>query len=174
MVLANYCNLFSNPADGSFSVVKTDGTTYTSNSGTGANQSRITLTGAHIYGSRSRYANNLWVEIGHGDSAESPSDYELAAPDYTNAYLTPIGGGLNAHPASNGNRIFFDLYTIYANNTADDQIIKEVGVMAALETNAAFTAEDCVLLTRKVLNTPVVIAPGESYMFNYRLRIRDY
>lgn len=175
MVLANYCNLFPNSSDQGMQMVDASSNQFTAvapsyNSKTGYGYAMNCAAGM-MYGYNALNNGYSWVDVGFGDTAESPGQYELAAPNNSaTPKLTCIGGGQNNHSGVLTNRTFFDIYSNFRNDTSSNMIIKEVGYYGNLY--GENSTHKC-LLCRKVLDTPITIAPGESYSFNYRLKIKD-
>lgn len=179
MILNNYTRLFNN-SEGSYEMTNISGTNTTGVSGwsTGlgsgqADQKWQAVTGAYYgYGdtSGSGYKNKCWVDVGFSDTPESPTDYQLADSNFTNRKLTPSGGSVLTH----SNRELISVQTVYLNSGSESVTVKEVGYVANPCWGTASSGQNrMVLFCRKVLDTPIVIAPGESYSFNYRIRIKD-
>ena len=104
--------------------------------------------------------------MGFGDTPETPDDYQLADSNYANRKLTVVGIGKNT-PALGD---IFSVFANFSNDGAENVIVKEIGIVGN-PTDSSTTANLC-LLYRKVLDSPITIAPGEIYNFSYRVRIK--
>lgn len=129
-------------------------------------------------GNKNRYGTsdtaNVFVDVGFDDTAETPNDWKLGdgnckgdGQSFTISPLTPLGSSRNV----SSDREFFNVNQSFRNDTASDITVKEVGVIGNCHNNTDYGT--LCLLCRKVLDTPLVMKPGESYNFNYRLRIKD-
>lgn len=171
MILANYCNLFAtNSSDYTIKdITGANATVYRYSNESGSLGRFWTMMGAE-YDYYAYYARRNWVDVGFGDTAENAGDYSLASPNYGSGQLTHSGGGINTHNASDTNRVLASVYEIVTNNTLNPITVKEVGLFG---TPGSGSGVPKCLLCRKVLDTPVVIEPGDSYTFTYRIRIKD-
>lgn len=177
MVLANYCDLLATNSSG-FKLKNMMGNNTLDNiaglsdTATNVNQRLFVLAGTS--GSYGNYGQGkVWLDVGYGETAETPSDYRLADGNISNTLLTATASGVNTHAASPTQRMFFSVYTTFQNNGNSDVIVKEVGVYGNPSTNGYAYNTNTVLLCRKVLDNPITIAPGESYNFTYQLKIKD-
>ena len=96
-----------------------------------------------------------WIGLGTGNTAESSSDYCLDS--FTNA-LTYVTG-----VASNQNGLT-NLTATFENNTSSNVVIKEIGVYLDMS-GWSF------MMARKVLSSPVTVAPGATKSFTARIDI---
>lgn len=113
---------------------------------------------------------SAFVAVGFGDTAESPDDYGLADGNYSNPLLSVSAYGKNASAVGD----ILNLYANYRNNGNSNVTVREVGIIGNPTGNSQATGSNNVcLLYRKVLDTPVVIAPGETYSFSYNVRFKS-
>ena len=139
-----------------------------------------------------------FVDVGLGNTAESPTDYKLAdgnahaggdnnANNYTagSSYLTHKygrvlpGSGVTESimmPENESDTILY-VESVYANEqVSGDVVIKEMGLIRCLGNVSSGSISPSnftkcnYLVARKVLATPVTIHPGETYKFIYRLK----
>lgn len=181
MVLGNYMRMFNGVSQKQWIVTicgnTIDSTVPYSNT-SNSYRTLQTLSGgvSNTYGSGG--AGRVFVDVGFDDTPVTVGDTKLGDGNckgntstptaaYTIGPLTPLGSSRN----SNTNREFLNVNQAFRNDTANDITVKEVGVIGSL-LNSGDNGTMC-LLCRKVLSTPIVIHPSESYNFNYRLRIRD-
>ena len=171
----NYVKLFSlSTSDFSLTNLEGNSTYYKVAQWGDTNSGWLSCRLAVMIGSQvSQYSTSIgvvWVEVGFGNTAETPNDYCMDEENYYSNKLTVTASGV----ASHSDREFFSIYAIFRNDGNEDVVVKEVGVEGnpTKGYNAGYHASN-VLLMRKVLDTPLTIAPGESYSFNYRLRIKD-
>ena len=117
------------------------------------------------------YSGYVFVDVGFDNTAESPSDYCLGDSNFLSPKLTCASVGINTH----NDRELFSAYANFTNNSDSNVTVREVGVYGypGYNPNSSMTSADTVLFFRKVLDTPVVIAPYETYSFTYRLRVKD-
>lgn len=110
------------------------------------------------------------VVVGFGDTAEAPDDYGLADGNYNNVRLAVANYGKNSYVAGD----IISIYAGYTNNTGSNVTVKEVGIIGNPTGNSqASGGNNVCLLFRKVLETPVTIAPGETYIFSYRVKLKE-
>lgn len=110
------------------------------------------------------------VVVGFGDTAEAPDDYGLADGNYNNARLAVANYGKNTFVPGD----IISIYAGYTNNTGSNVIVKELGIIGNPTGNSqASGGNNVCLLFRKVLETPVTIAPGETYIFSYRVKLKE-
>ena len=127
-----------------------------------------------ICGKQIGYQNTIggygWIELGFGDTAEDYDNYNLADSNYSNAKLT----GLTMSAVSKGNKELFNVIGSFRNNTANNVVVKEIGWICSPHNAGSGAALAYLgLLTRKVLDTPITMAPGDTYSFNYIIRLKD-
>ena len=129
---------------------------------------RIQVIGQYYlsYGSGSQ--GQSWLDVGFGDTAENYNDIKLADPNYSNRQLTV----LQETALEKGNDEIFNAIMVVRNDGASNVVVKEIGYIGNPTTSAG-APNGCVLLLRKVLDNPVTIAPGESYSFNYIIKIKN-
>lgn len=108
-------------------------------------------------------SNNQILDVGFSDTAESVNDYQWTGNVY-NSSLSLV----SAQKLSKGNNEILNLIAVFRNNGASNVIVKEVAYL--VNTSSGVKTG---LFARKVLETPVTIAPGESYSFNYILRFKS-
>ena len=103
---------------------------------------------------------------GTGDTPVSSSDYKLE-----NAVELNIISASCVHNADETTIIT----RTFQNNTGEEVIIKEVGLymFCSQTSNDTYKNEKyyvpVIMLGRKVLNTPIIIANNESYTFTYKI-----
>lgn len=109
------------------------------------------------------------VEVGGGDAPAALTNINLADSnqlrDPSLPKLTRTAGGI----ITRGDDDIISLQSVFTNNTSEDITVKEVGLYANLSTT---NDQVCFgLFARKVLDTPVTIAPGETYSFIYTVKM---
>lgn len=111
-------------------------------------------------------AGSSYLEVGFGDTAVTAADYDLADSNLSNPKLTCVASGKNS---PNGTDLI-NTYANFRNDGSSNVVVKEIGVVGVFNSQSSINA--AALMYRKVLDTPVTIAPGETYNFNYKIRIR--
>ena len=114
-------------------------------------------------------SNYCCLEIGYGDTPESASDYNLADPDYLNTKLTCVAFGRSTINTGD----ILHIYSHFKNNGGSNVTVREVGVFMNPSTSTSTGGNNVVLSFRKVLESPVTIAPGETYAFDYNVRFKS-
>ena len=104
--------------------------------------------------------------MGLGDTPETEGDYALADSVHTNYKLSFVGGGRNATGVGD----LCSVYSSFRNNGSEPVVVKEVGLMGNPTTDSS--QYKTALFFRKVLDTPITIQPGETYMFLYNVRFK--
>lgn len=104
--------------------------------------------------------NGWWVDIGFGDTAPTASDYKLADSNALDNPTLNFVSGTNYRPTGK----LIALTGTFQNNTTNAVTVKEVGLCSRNGTQA-----NNVLLVREVLDTPIVMAPGEIRSFTIAL-----
>ena len=123
------------------------------------------INGTCTYGSSSG-SGAFHVIAGAGDAAVTEEDYDMADISIlANDKLRPIQQTAT-YAQSNGAVIT----TSYRNDSAAPITVKEIGV-AYKNSNTAYSKAANILVARKVLDTPVTIQPGETYVFSYNFKI---
>ena len=127
-----------------------------------------TMTGSTSQENGGNMLNNtrpFYVGIGTGNDAVTESDYKLS--NALNISLTArsqsIGGNANKYTR------FATVATTYTNNTGNAVTVKEIGIYVKYSTESSAIG---FYLTRELLDTPVTIAPGESYTFTAVIDIK--
>ena len=110
-----------------------------------------------------------YIEVGFGDTPESVTDYNLADSNKDNPKLTYVAGGKNAAIQGDIN----NLYANFRNDSGTNVTVREVGIVGNGVGNSSGDFSEMCLFFRKVLETPVTIAPGETYSFSYRVRFKS-
>lgn len=109
-----------------------------------------------------------YLEVGFGDTAVTSDDYNLADSNATNPKLTCVASGKNNPNGAD----LINTFANFRNDGASNVVVKEIGVVGHIASSSSASVSNVALMYRKVLDTPVTIAPGETYNFNYRIRIR--
>lgn len=109
--------------------------------------------------------NGLIIFLGTGDTAEKEGDYCLASP----VKLTPTSAACLQD--ANGKTVVQRSFT---NGTGADVTVKEIGLYLFGSKSGFYTAgsnpdNSLVMIARKVLETPVTIANGDTTPFQYTL-----
>ena len=112
-------------------------------------------------------ASGSYVDVGFGNTPETADDYKLAN---SNAIDTPTLTFISNGYVTAGTCPYIrNLTTTYSNDTEDDVTITEVGyVQKAARANDG--AYNC-LLTRTVLDTPIVALAGKQVAVTVSLEI---
>ncbi len=114
------------------------------------------------YSYNGNYMNFL---VGSGDTEPAVTDYALA--DDKSLVLSFVSGSCSR--CLNDGTTIGMINAIYKNNTSSPVTIKEVALARNL--TAYFGRNECYLYSRTLLDTPVTIAPGESYSFTYMIEL---
>lgn len=109
------------------------------------------------------------IEVGFGDTAESASDYNLADPNFDNPQLSVSAYGKNAIALGD----ILNVYGNFRNNGGTNVVVKEIGIFANPAGITSSSGSYTILTFRKVLDTPITIAPGETYSFSYNVRFKS-
>lgn len=116
-----------------------------------------------------------WIDVGTGDTPESTGDYVMTDMNMFTGALSVLS--LQSLTRSIGEII--NLNIVVKNNGGSNVTIREIGILCnPSQSNASFPSSisnanyEC-LIFRKVLETPVTIAPGDSYNINYVVRFKN-
>ena len=109
------------------------------------------------------------LDIGFGNTPESASDYVLADGNAQNQCLTVVSYGKNT--AALGE--ILNNYLNVRNDGGSNVTVTEIGFYGDCTGSSSTAGNNTSLLYRKVLETPVTIAPGETYSFNYVIRFKS-
>lgn len=104
------------------------------------------------------------VIIGAGDTAATIDDYDLADSSIMAADKMQSQLQMTTRSRANGAVVSTQWY----NSSAAPITVKEIG-LAYKNQNAAYSKAANYMIGRKVLDTPVTIQPGETYIFSYRV-----
>mgnify|MGYP006916264981 CR=1 FL=1 len=110
--------------------------------------------------------NGFILFVGSGDNPVETSDYKLE-----NALVLDVLSASCIHKEDETTIVT----RTFQNNTGENVIIKEVGLyMFCSQTSYGTYANEnyyvpVIMLGRKVLNTPIIIANNESYTFTYKI-----
>lgn len=120
-------------------------------------------TGAYFANSQS----GMYVDVGFGNTPETSGDYKLSD---SNAIGDNAGKltWISSVPSTK----YPALRTVissYRNNTGEDVTIREIGI--ATKGGSINQPTYNVLLTRKVLESPVVVHPGETVTFTEAIEL---
>lgn len=124
-----------------------------------------------------------FIDVGFDDTPEDLDDYKLADSNALKAtpVLTHVSGENNSFISGGGT--ILDISSAYINNGASDVTVKEIGIVFKPTVNSKITQNSCYalkyaswevcnfLITRKVLDEPVVMHPGDSYRFTYKVKV---
>jgi len=106
-------------------------------------------------------ASNSAVAVGSGSTAVAVDDYYLEN-DVTSS-LESLGSILSCASDFTDPIYILNLTTTYVNNGTDDVTVREVAFQLKRDGTYA-------VIARKVLPTPITIAAGETYAFNYTIK----
>ena len=109
------------------------------------------------------YSNGIhWaIFVGKGDTEPTFTDYALVSKA---TELTWLSGGMTV----DSNNTLWSLTSTFKNNTESPVVIKEV----AMGWYHNSTSDGYgILIARSLLETPVTIAPGETYAFTYNIEV---
>lgn len=117
----------------------------------------------YYYNNSSSTSNAAYtgVILGDGDTPPAVTDYKLSGNQITTfSASTSLTAGY-----SDGKLTFAASYSI-TNTGVDDIVIKELAI-----TKKAYNTNNRVMVAREVLATPVIIAPGDTGVVNYKIEI---
>ncbi len=109
------------------------------------------------------------LNVGFGDTPETAGDYILADGNDANPLLKVVARSKNV--AALGE--ICNVYVNVRNDGSSNVTVKEIGLYGNPTYSGSSGGSNTCLLARKVLETPVTIAPGETYSFNYVLRFKS-
>lgn len=99
-----------------------------------------------------------YVDVGFGNTPETQSDYKLAI---SNAVDTPTLTFISNGFVAQGTYPYMrNLTTTYVNNSGNDVTITEIGYVQ--KTNTANAPTGNALLSREVLDTPILVPNGQQ------------
>ena len=141
------------------SYVGRNGTTYSAyGNGTFPDETRYSY-----YTISSSYSDQWTMDVGFGDTPPTKDDIDLADSNYANRKLDISGLSKPTKTA-----IDVKCFSLIATNNGSENVtVKEVGLFYKTANNN--TVGCFGLVARIVLQTPVVIAPGEAYNFIYKI-----
>ena len=149
----------------------TDYNTYSGGSGNNTKESigRLLFNDNSTYGYFGGSYGHACVEVGGGDTAPAMTDYNLVDSNYWRSSSSPKLTKTAGDVIARGDDDLISMQTVFTNNTESNITVKEVGLYANMSTtNEAYMFG---LFARKVLDTPVTIAPGETYSFIYTIKM---
>lgn len=118
----------------------------------------------------SYYANataGSYVDVGFGNTPPTSDDYKL---EDSNACDTPTLTFIsNGYPSINTYPYVRNVTTTYANNSGSDVTIKEIGLVS--KSGTANSKQNNMLITRTVLDTPIVVPNGSQIAVTVSLEI---
>ena len=107
------------------------------------------------------------VVIGAGNTAPTVNDYDLADSSIMAAdKMAPLYRS-STYDASTGATVSVQ----WRNESSEAITVKEVGLAYKIDYQNQYNKAANLLAARKVLNTPVTIQPGETYVFSYNIRV---
>lgn len=109
---------------------------------------------------------NVALDVGFDDTPETAADYAWNG-NLKNPQLSYLSGGVLNKSLGD----IISLYAIFKNNSGSNVVVREIGMLG--NCGGGTTESYFGLWIRKVLETPVTIAPGESYSFQYTLRFKN-
>lgn len=113
-------------------------------------------------------------DVGFDDTPESTSDYIFHGNFYKRNIASPSEPALTpisySAPTKAIGEIINHIVT-YRNETGSNITVREIAVLS--NPTQVSNGNKYVMLIRKVLDTPITIAPGESYTFQYILRFKN-
>lgn len=130
---------------------------------------RSELIFSNIFGYLNFVNAYLFIEVGTGDTPANIEDYTLEEPN-------AVSGKLNCLSQSNMTREDCDMCAgqgIFRNDGNDDVIIKEIGLCGSKPSQTCESYNDCILFFRSILDVPVTIKPGETYLFTLRINLNS-
>lgn len=108
----------------------------------------------------------MTLDIGFDDTVPTLEDYILGDGNYANRKLTIVSQVRNKTTDTTCLSL-----TLSAQNTSEAPVtVKEIGLYVHVSPNT-FTVNNCILIARSVLDTPVTINAGETYAFTYSIEI---
>lgn len=116
------------------------------------------------------YTNNtkgMYIDVGFGNTPETSNDYRLA-----DSNAIGDNAGKLTWISSVQSAVYPSLRTVissYRNNTNEDVTIREIGIVQK-NSSSNYMAKNS-LMTRKVLESPVVVHPGETVTFTEAIEL---
>lgn len=115
----------------------------------------------YVNGSNPYY---LYLALGSSTTTPTFNDYSMEESDVT-SQLTYINGVVSRAI----DKTILSLTQVFKNETANSITVNEIGLGYCYAYSA--TNKRAILIARKVLDTPVTIAPGETYNFTYSINV---
>lgn len=106
------------------------------------------------------------VMIGGGDTPVTKDDYDMADTSIIASDKMKSMKQIASYTLLSGASIT----TQWINNSSEPITIKELG-LAYKYGNAAYEKNANILVSRKVLTTPLTVQPGETYAFTYNIKV---
>ena len=106
------------------------------------------------------------LDVGFDDTPETAGDYAWNG-NLVSAQLSHVAGGVIRKALGE----IMSVYSIFKNNTGSNVTVREIGITGNASSSTSGANQG--LWIRKVLDTPIVIAPGETYSFTYVLRLKN-
>lgn len=110
-----------------------------------------------------------FLDIGFSDDPESVTNYKLGDGNYANPRLTVVNYNKNTPTLGE----IFNQFINVRNDGNTNVVVKEIGILGNPTGSSSSAGNNTCLIVRKVLETPVTIAPGETYSFNYILKFKN-
>ena len=107
------------------------------------------------------------VIIGAGDTPVTVDDYDLADASIMASDKMQSQNQSTSSSRNNGTVVNTQWY----NSSAAPITVKEIGLAFKNNPNSPYSKSVNILAARKVLDTPVTIQPGETYVFTYRVSV---
>ena len=141
----------------------------------------LTKNGNVLFGSKTPSSACEWILT----NGQTLANNNRVSPSYSSTYEICIGNG-NGQPSINDynleNRIsitiissnisfsndytkdyIFSIQTLFKNETSEDIIVKELGI---IRTGSSWSNPWEMLISREVLQTPIIIKPNKTYAFS--------
>lgn len=107
-----------------------------------------------------------YIAVGTNDTPVAASDYAIDTPSGVSiVYRNDIGLTSNQ---------FRNVVCTYKNDNAESVTIKEMGLYLQFRYGSSTSNKASALMFRKVLDTPIVMAPGEQRAFTYIVTWNDF
>ena len=114
------------------------------------------------------YVNNCFVALGTNTTAPTYQDYAFNRITTLNQTNNVVNR--QSWAGSQTYEGILQVITTYQNTGSSDVTVSELGIITAYNTSEWDNPAQAALVAREVLDSPVIIAPGETYAFSMTIK----
>lgn len=133
-----------------------------------SNMKLKSLSGSLSDNYQGNYVNNCFVALGANTTTPTYQDYtfnRITTLNQTNNVVNKQGWA-----DSQTYEGILQVITTYQNTGSNNVTVSELGIITAYNTSAWDNPAQAALVAREVLDSPVTIAPGETYAFSMTIK----